>query len=150
MYRCSRVVCNSLSFVTPTLSQQDPFAIVTLRKHDTSQQNLDFKKQFPFRKFSGSLKSLNMTFLSLPNSEVFRLIRFLPLLEDLALLSCDTSTTDGDESSGPPSPPLTGTLELRLSYGKADAVRQLLGLPNGLRFRKFISRACETLGGGGG
>ena len=101
----------------------------------------------PFHKFSSSLKSLHVTSLILPHSQIFNLIHSLPLLEDLTLIGHDMSATDDDEPHGLPiavPPALTGTIELVLYQGMVNTPRRLLDLPKGLHFRKLnLSWRCE-------
>ena len=94
-----------------------------------------------FCKLSPSLKSLHLS-LSFLHPHVFDLIRSLPHLEDLTLISDDLACDD-DKLDGPlplvpssVSPPLTGSLRLSLGQGIASTARRLLDLPNGLRFRE--------------
>ena len=93
----------------------------------------------PFRTLSPFIKSLQVTSLLLPRSQVFSLIHSLPLLENLTLIGHDhTSAINDDELDAPPtSPALTGTLVLLLYQGMANNARRLLNLPNGLHFRKL-------------
>ena len=97
----------------------------------------------PFHKFSSTLKSLHVTSLLLPLSQIFSLIYSLPLLEDLSLIGRDTSAVDDDKLDAPStivpqtSPPFTGTLKLPLYLGMTNTARRLLDLPNGLHFRKL-------------
>jgi hypothetical protein len=75
-----------------------------------------------FYGFSPVVKSLNMTFTVPPFSQMFNLIRSLPLLEDLTVVTYhDASAYTGNYADGPltitqPSSPLmfTGSLELRM------------------------------------
>jgi hypothetical protein len=71
------------------------------------------------------------------SSQVVKLICSLPLLEDLEITSSGIGSDGGDCSDFRPStsPPLIGTLALSLPPGMGRAMRQLLNLPNGLRFR---------------
>ena len=92
----------------------------------------------PFHKLSLSLKSLHVTSLFLPHSQVSHLARSLPLLEDLTLIGHDMSAVDGPLDAVTSTPPaLTGTLELFLHHGLVNTARRLLELPNGLHFRRF-------------
>jgi len=95
----------------------------------------------PFRRFSSSLESLRVGLLHIPHLQVFNLIRFLPLLKDLAMIGFEP---DGPTAIAPStSPALTGTLELHLLHGMANTARQLLDLPNGLHFRKLELSWCD-------
>ena len=95
----------------------------------------------PLHGLSHTLKSLTMSYTSIPPSEVFGLICSFPLLEDLALLSCgDGSDTDGWDAPSV-SPKLTGSLDLRSLGSIRSVARQLCDLPDGLYFNK-ISVGC--------
>ena len=90
----------------------------------------------PLRGFSSVLRSLHLSFTSLPDSEVFGLICSLPLLEDLALVS-RSRRRGGGWNTPSTSPKLTGSLELRMVEGIHSATYRLLDLPNGLHFTKI-------------
>ena len=96
----------------------------------------------PFRKFSPTIKSLRMSILALSYSQAFNLIRSLPLLEDLALVSGYSLDAD-DDPHGPQtidlstSPAFTGTLEL---LGIKHLAYRLLSLPSGIHFRELRLR----------
>ena len=96
----------------------------------------------PFRRFSPILKSLCLYSSSLQNSQIFDLISTLPHLEDLALtvngIRDDASNFDAPPAVGQPSPAFTGTLHLAISGKIEPIVRWLLGLPDGLHFRKLV------------
>jgi len=100
------------------------------------------------RSFS-NLTRLEVDIVSVPCSQVFNFICSLPLLENL-LMSIDwvdEDDCDKDAVLKPSiSPPLTGTLVMRLPQGlecclpqvaMEYAAGQLLGLPGGLHFREF-------------
>ena len=95
----------------------------------------------PFHKFAPTLKSLRVTSLLFPLSQVFKLICSLPLLEDLDLIGCDGWAVSDDNLRTPSavvplaSPAFTGTLQLHL--GMTSTAHRLLDLPNGLHFRKL-------------
>ena len=102
-----------------------------------------------FHGFSPSVKSLQLSFDTPPNSQIFALISSFPHLEDLVL------TTLFYDDGGPvdidvpqiivrPSPAYTGTLDLSLYNGKDRMVNWLLSLPNGLHFRKVVTRWFHT------
>ena len=86
-------------------------------------------------------KSLRVTSLLFPLSQVFKLICSLPLLEDLDLIGCDEWAVSDDNLRTPStvvpltSPAFTGTLQLHL--GMTSTAHRLLDLPNGLLFRKL-------------
>ncbi|KAF9789357.1 hypothetical protein BJ322DRAFT_1105220 [Thelephora terrestris] len=89
-----------------------------------------------FQRFSSTLKSLCVT-SSRPLQIINHIYRF-PLLEDLTL--CGYDQGPGVPQTTNPlsaSPALTGTLELRLTRGISGVAHQLLGLPNGLHFRRL-------------
>ena len=95
----------------------------------------------PFYGFSPILKSLWVGPTSIPLSQIFGLIRSLPVLEDLSLVICGIPS-DNELSfhvlpaliPSPTSPPFTGSLKLILLKGAEPTTRQLLELPNGLHF----------------
>ena len=92
----------------------------------------------PLRRLSSTLRSLTLCHTSIPPSEVFGLVCSFPLLEDLALLSCD-GRGDTDPWDVPPtSPKFTGTLDLRSMGGIRSIAHQLCDLPNGLHFNKIM------------
>ena len=104
----------------------------------------------PFHNFSPVLKSLEVVSTTIPRSQIIDLVCSLPLLEDLCVV--DDGVGGGDRDPGPAlepstsppsnSPPLTGILELYPLYGMEPTTRQLLGLPNGLHFRKLVWTWC--------
>jgi hypothetical protein len=84
------------------------------------------------------LNSLLVAYAIISSSKLFRLICSLPLLEHLAILGPAVGDDGHDKDFKPvASPPLTGTLALHLSGGPGHTIRQLVGLPNGVRFRDF-------------
>ena len=92
----------------------------------------------PLHGFSPVLKSLHLTFTSLPNPEIFNLICSFPVLEDLTLVSRARRNSDiGWDASSSISPRLTGSLELRLIEGIQSVTDRLLYLPNGFNFTKI-------------
>ena len=97
----------------------------------------------PFHGFSPILRYLRILSTTLQNSQIFDLISSLPLLENLTLgingiddnvLNSDVLPTVLRPST---SPALTGALDLALFKGMGPIARRLLGLPNGLHFRKL-------------
>ena len=89
---------------------------------------------------SPTLKSLTLTYTSVPSSEVLGLVCSFPLLEDLWLVSV-TSENDTDRWSIPStSPKLTGSLGIMGSI--RSAARRLCDLPGGLRFSK-VTVSCS-------
>ena len=105
----------------------------------------------PFHGLVASLKALDVTFTLLSRTQIFDLIRSLPLLEDLTLRG-DNLAVDDDESGEPPttipSTPLapTGTFDVFLYACVGRILRQLLCLPSGLRFRKLDMSRCRARG----
>lgn len=98
----------------------------------------------PFHGLSPVLKSLLIGSALLPYSQIFGLIRSLPLLEDLSLVVYRIANDDDLDVGGPltVAPPpsalaLTGSLGLILLQGIGPTVRRLLGIPSGLHFKDF-------------
>jgi hypothetical protein len=94
----------------------------------------------PFHTFSPVLA---LAYAVLSPLHVFNLICSLPLLEDLAIRGFAIGGDDDrDQHLQLPqtSPPLTGTLAMYEFQGMENAIRRLLELPNGVRFRGF---ECE-------
>jgi hypothetical protein len=98
---------------------------------------LDDVNQISFtqlRGFSPVLKLLFLVYSSAPHSEIFDLICSFPSLEDLALVSLAENEMEGEWTSPPTSPKLTGELVMRMWSGIRSDVRRLLDLPGGLHF----------------
>ena len=91
----------------------------------------------PLRGFSSVLRSLHLTFTSLPDSKIFDFVCSFPILEDLTLVSRDRRQSDTRWDPPSTSPRLTGALELRLVEGIQSTTDKLLDLPNGLHFTKI-------------
>ncbi|KAF9778129.1 hypothetical protein BJ322DRAFT_1214809 [Thelephora terrestris] len=74
------------------------------------------------------------------SSKFFEFICSFPLLEDLLVAVYDIGKdfNDGPVFQPRASPPLTGTLGLRLEGGVEHITRGLLALSNGIRFKKFV------------
>jgi hypothetical protein len=72
-------------------------------------------------------------------SDLFKLVCFFPLLEDLEVASHEFGKNDDNDATfrPPTSPLLTGTLELRMTRLES-ITHQLLELPGGIRFRKLV------------
>ena len=68
-------------------------------------------------------------------SSLFNLICSLPLLEDLEVMGLAITNSPIPRPST--SPPFTGALRLCLPRWRKSTLRQLLSLPNGIRFRKL-------------
>ena len=99
----------------------------------------------PFYKAAPSMKSLHVDSTVLPCSQVFNLVRSLPLLEDLTLITRGVDDGAGAKPSTPaPSPALTGNFELVASVGMEIILRILLGLQGGLRFRELRLSCCNV------
>lgn len=101
-----------------------------------SHLNVDTTRQYdkelslvPFRGLSPAIRSLNLSFSRISNSEIFGLICSLPLLEDLSLLCRSLRNRYGLWTVPPTSPRLTGSLELRM-VGIQTITSGLLDLPN--------------------
>ena len=94
--------------------------------------------------FSPRLKSLLVVSRNLSPSQVFSLSCSMPLLEDLGIVSHGMSSSyDGGTVFRPStSPVLTGILGLYVPEGMEYTARQLLNMPNGLRFWKFNCTLC--------
>lgn len=102
------------------------------------------KSLAPFHKLSPTLKSLVVSAIFLPLSQLSELIRFLPHLEDLSLTGRDPLNEQHKTVvSSPASPPLTGNLTLVVFGGIAKTVRHLLDLPNGVQFRTLRWCWCK-------
>ena len=102
----------------------------------------------PFQGLSSTLKHLSVIFTRLPYRQIFGLIRFLPLLEDLVLTVYGIANNDDlyvprtpTAIPSPSSPAFTGTLALIMLGGMEPAARGLLDLQNGLHFRN-ITLTC--------
>ena len=91
----------------------------------------------PLHGFSPVLRSLHLTFTSLPNPEILNLICSFPILEDLALVSRSRRHSDVRWNAPLTSPKLTGSLELRLIEGIQSITNRLFCLPNGFNFTKI-------------
>jgi hypothetical protein len=98
----------------------------------------------PFYNFSPVLKSLRVVSKDLPPSQVLGLVCSSPLLEDLIIRNHRMGNDEDDGTTFQPStsPALTGTLEIYLPNGVEYTTRRLLGLPNGLHFRKLGFTWC--------
>ena len=100
----------------------------------------------PFHGFSPAIKSLSMTFSTLPPSRTVNLILSFPLLEDLTLRGIGPSIDEGDSPDGPPTaiqpqnlPAFCGSLELPLNDWTAPIARQFLSIASGgIHFRRLV------------
>ena len=97
-----------------------------------------------FHGFSPAIKSLRLSFYSVPSSRAFDLINSFPLLDDLAVTSYDEWVGNNDAPEDQTtairsliSPPFTGSLELDLWAGMDLMASRLLSLPGGLHFRRL-------------
>ena len=88
-----------------------------------------------FHGFSPALKSLRLTYINFPFSQVLNLIHSFPLIEELYLTAWNNdSIEDSDGRPTPVQPPLIGTLELSAEEGMATIVPRLFPLQNSLHF----------------
>ena len=115
---------------------------------DCTLATLDVARSFPFpfHKLAPSLKSILVTSVLLPSSQVFDLIRSLLVLEDLTVICEDVFDVDEPKrlhaaTSTPP--PLTGALDLLVFNDLSLVVLSLLELPGGLRFRTLELAWCS-------
>jgi len=84
------------------------------------------------------LNSLYLSFISLPDSEIFSLICSFPLLEDLTLVSLGRGHRDEQWNAPPTSPRFNGTLKVETVFeGVRSITHRLLDLPNGIHFTKI-------------
>jgi len=99
----------------------------------------------PLHGLSPVLRSLRLTSVAVPDSEIFGLICSFPLLEDLALRIINPEPRDGRWTTPWTSPRLTGSLELSKGMGGIQpTTRRLLDLPNGLHFTTItVPWLCE-------
>ena len=110
--------------------------VVNLRAHTSLSHEPSIF--VPLHGFSPVLRSLSLSFRSLPHPEIFAFICPFPLLEDLILNG--HVHRGGDEGWNAPStsPRLTGSLDLCRTYSGARLIAdRLLDLPNGLYFTKI-------------
>ena len=122
----------------------------------------------PFHGFSPVIKSLRLSRVTIPPSQIINLVLSLPLLEDLAVVALDILIDNEDVPDGLPTvvhpsslPAFTGSLVLHLKGGMNPITRRLLSLPSGLHFWKLnltwthkkdvllttvlVERCCSTL-----
>ena len=99
----------------------------------------------PFHGLSPTVRSLHLSFTSVPPSEVFGLLCSFPLLEGFTLLAF-SHKDEVEGCTAPSSPRLTGSLGLRiLAEGISHTARRLLCLPNGLHFTRIeLLCVCEA------
>jgi len=97
----------------------------------------------PFRRFSPTVRSLQVQSADLPPPQIFDFILSSPLLVHLNLVG-RTPVDDGDSSDGPPTfiqspnpPVFTGSLGLGLKDGIEPIAGRLLSIPGGIHFRKL-------------
>ena len=96
-------------------------------------------KRYVWSDFVSASRTLTPTPIDTPinSRQVFEIVSFLPLLEDLSIIGRGL----GYSLPAPrpqTSPPLTGILSLNLSHGMKRTMDSLLGLPNGIHFRRFV------------
>ena len=118
----------------------------------------------PFHKFSPTLNSLHVDFMTLPCSQFFKLVYSFPLLKNLTVICQFLGNYDDFHAPEaifhPTPPPLSGSLGLSLPRGSDTVVRRLLDSPGGLRFqgldvllyredtkwiKELMSACCNTL-----
>jgi len=105
---------------------------VDTRGSDESQVSL-----IPLHGPLPTLKSIALTYTSVPPSEIFGLVCSFPLLEDLELLSRGyESEVDGWKAPSV-SPKFTGSLCLAMLGGIRSTIHRLLDLPGGVHFSKI-------------
>ena len=115
---------------------------------DAFKTDLRRGSQFvPFHGFSLDIKSLRLTFYTIPSSQVFDLIYSFPHLDDLAVTGFNERIESNDAHDGqatvvqslaPPS--LTGSLELDVWVQADFMISRLLSVPGGLHFRRLRLR----------
>ena len=98
-----------------------------------------------YRELAPSLKSLHVNAAFFPSTQTFDLIRFLPLLEDLAFRGRSITSKPDRQPTITPSPALTGTLDILVLGGMKNMLRPLLDSPGGLRFRNIKLMCCYAL-----
>ena len=145
---------SSPAYYTRTLSIRGPLTVMTadvdegdwirtfrrLVKLDLDTLRCGQVSLAPLHGLSPTLKSLALTHVSIPPSEVFSFICSFSLLEDLALRH-HAIRSDADEWDVPStSPKLTGSLDLGGLGGIRSIIRQLCNLPDGLHFNKITAR----------
>ena len=92
----------------------------------------------PLHGFSSVLRSLYLSFISLPDSEIFGLVCSFPLLDDLTLVSLGRGQRRVEWNAPSTSPRLAGSLKLETVFeGIQSITRRLLDLPNGIHFTKI-------------
>jgi len=116
----------------------------------------------PLHGLSPVLRSLYLSFMFIPDSEIFGLVCSFPLLEDFALVSKGSIRGGGEWIPPSTSPRLTGSLKLETPFeGIQSITHRLLDLPNGIHFTAIavhllseqdfestvdlVSRCAETL-----
>jgi hypothetical protein len=137
-----------------------PFHHIVSLNVETFRSNDDEISLAPLRGLSPALKSLYITFSSMPLSEVFGLICSFPSLEDLILISDSDDHSTEEWSIPSSSPKFTGTLHLGMRHVIRSTVHRLLDLPFGLHFSeitvncihgdadsaaRLVSRCSDTL-----
>jgi len=100
-----------------------------------------------FHGFSPALKTLRVTLHAPPFSQLFDLILSFPSLEDLSVFGYNLFICDGSYGLStavqPPSPLMTGSLNLFQKGGIGSVARWLLSLPSGIHFRNVALKCCR-------
>ena len=106
--------------------------------------NNNYPSLIPLHGLSPVLRHLFVISNVTLNSQAVDLICSLPFLEDLAWMIIDFNSSVPLTVTKPStSPAFTGTLDLTLFTGMGSTASQLLGLPNGLHFRKLVLTWCH-------
>jgi len=131
-------ICNPLLITTADVDTIRTFCGVVCLNMDTDLMQDQAVSLVPFHGLSPVMRSLRLTFATLPYSKIFNLILSFPLLEDLVLVSRSRRREDREWSTPSTSSRLTGSLELRLAEGIQPITYRLLDLPNGIHFTKLV------------
>ena len=103
----------------------------------------------PLYGFSPAIKSLRLSFYTVPSWQIFNLIYSFPLLDDLAVTSTSALVGNSDFNDRTTtiqpliSPSFTGSLELRLGFQMEYVASRLLSRSGGFHFRKLRSTLRE-------
>jgi len=90
------------------------------------------------------LRSLYLSYTSLPDWQIFDFVCSFPLPEDLTLVSRGNGRMGGEWNTPSTSPRLTGTLELAaVSDWIQSITHRLLDLPNGIHFTAITAHWCS-------
>ena len=140
---CTRIL--SMYFLEPTTTT-DSNTLLTFRAitHLSVNAHRDDYKNFPLatsRGFSPTVRSLHLVFDDLRVSDVIGLIQSFPLLRDLSLLR---RWDRGRWNTPMTSPEYTDSLRLRVGGGLECITSELLGPPNGFRFKNITVEWHKT------